>query len=60
MIQLTDAVLAIKSDAQVSISGEDVTTIVWHDDNPTNISNTIYDSCINDTDYITYANEHFI
>ena len=39
MIHLTEAVVAIKSDAQVTISGEDVTTIVWHDDNPTNITN---------------------
>ena len=39
MIQITDAVLAIKFDAQVSVSNEDVTTIVWHDDNPTNITN---------------------
>lgn len=39
MIYLTDAVLAIKSDAQVSIWKEDVTTIKWHDDNPTNITN---------------------
>ena len=39
MIFLTEAVVAIKSDAQVTISGEDVTTIVWHDGNPTNITN---------------------
>jgi len=39
MIYLADAVLAIKSDAQVNIFGEDVTTIVWLDGNPTNITN---------------------
>ena len=39
MIQLTEAVVAIKSDAEVNISGEDVTTIVWLDGNPTNITN---------------------
>ena len=39
MIQLTEAVLAIKSDAEVNISGEDITTIVWLDGNPTNITN---------------------
>ena len=39
MTHLTDAVLAIKSDAQVTISGEDVTTIIWSDGNPTNITN---------------------
>ena len=39
MVQLADAVIAIKSDAEVNISGEDVTTIVWLDGNPTNITN---------------------
>ena len=39
MILLTEAVLAIKSDAEVNISGEDVATIVWLDGNPTNITN---------------------
>ena len=39
MVQITDAVLAIKSDAQVSVSNEDVTTIVWLEGNPTNITN---------------------
>ena len=39
MTNIADAVLAIKADAQVTISGEDVTTIVWHDGNPTNITN---------------------
>ena len=39
MTLLADAVLAIKSDAEVNISGEDVTTIVWLDGNPTNITN---------------------
>ena len=39
MIYLADAVLTIKSDAQVNIFGEDVTTIVWLDGNPTNITN---------------------
>ena len=39
MIRLADAVLAIKSDAEVNISGEDITTIVWIDGNPTNITN---------------------
>ena len=39
MTFLTEVITAIKSDAQVSISGEDVTTIIWHDGNPTNITN---------------------
>ena len=39
MILLTQAILAIKSDAQVSINAEDINQITWHDDNPTNITN---------------------
>ena len=39
MILLTQAILAIKSDAQVSIDAEDINQITWHDDNPTNITN---------------------
>jgi hypothetical protein len=39
MINLADAILAIKSDAQVSIEAEDINQITWHDDNPTNITN---------------------
>ena len=39
MINLVDAILAIKSDAQVSIEAEDINQITWHDDNPTNITN---------------------
>ena len=38
-IQIIDAILAIKSDAQVSVSGDDINTLVWHDNNPTNITN---------------------
>ena len=39
MIILSEAILAIKSDAQVSINAEDINQITWHDDNPTNITN---------------------
>ena len=38
MTDIAKAILAIKSDAQVSISGEDFNKIIWHDDNPTNIT----------------------
>ena len=38
-IFLLDAVKAIKSDSNAQISGEDLSTIVWLDDNPTNITN---------------------
>ena len=39
MTDLAAAILAIKSDAQVSIINEDINQITWHDDNPTNITN---------------------
>lgn len=39
MANIIDAILEIKSDAQVSISNEDINKITWHDDNPTNITN---------------------
>ena len=38
MIDIATAILAIKSDAQVSITNEDFNKITWHDDNPTNIT----------------------
>jgi len=39
--QITTAILAIKSDAQCSVIGnesDNIDNIIWHDDNPTNIS----------------------
>ena len=39
MINIIEAILAIKSDAQVSINAENINQITWHDDNPTNITN---------------------
>jgi len=39
MINITDVILAIKSDAQVSVLDNDVEQITWHDGNPTNITN---------------------
>ena len=38
-IDICKAILKIKSDAQVSVSGEDINTLVWYDNNPTNITN---------------------
>jgi hypothetical protein len=38
-INIAQAILAIKSDAQVSVSGDDINTLEWHDNNPTNITN---------------------
>ena len=39
MIRLIEAIIAIKADAQVSNSGNDINQITWHDGNPTNITN---------------------
>ena len=39
-INILKAILSIKSNAQVSCSGDDINTLEWHDNNPTNITNT--------------------
>ena len=38
-IDICTAILSIKKGSQVSILGEDINTLVWHDGNPTNITN---------------------
>ena len=38
MTGIVEAILAIKSDAWVGISSDDVNKITWHDGNPTNIT----------------------
>ena len=38
-IHICTAITSIKKDAQVSVSGEDINTLEWHDNNPTNITN---------------------
>ena len=38
-IDISSTILEIKSDAQVSIEDNDITKIIWHDENPTNITN---------------------
>ena len=37
---ICEAILKLKSDAQVSVKGTDIDTceIIWHDNNPTNIT----------------------
>ena len=40
MTTIIQSILALKSDAQVRINDEDISTLVWVDDNPTNITNT--------------------
>ena len=39
MIDIIKAIVELKSDAQITVSENDVTKITWHDDNPTNITN---------------------
>ena len=39
MTDITQSILAIKSDAQVSVDNDDINKIIWHDGNPTNITN---------------------
>ena len=38
MTDISTAILAIKSDAQVTIWDGDIDNIIWHDENPTNIT----------------------
>jgi len=38
-IDICTAIIAIKKDAQVSVSGDDINTLEWHDGNPLNITN---------------------
>ena len=50
---ICEAILKIKSDAQVSVSGKDIDTCVieWHDGNPTNITKDQIKAKINETAY---------
>jgi hypothetical protein len=38
-IHICTAITSIKSDAQVAVSGDDINTLIWYDNNPTNITN---------------------
>jgi hypothetical protein len=38
-IDICKAIQSIKKGSQVSVSGEDINTLEWHDGNPTNITN---------------------
>ena len=38
-MNITQSILAIKADAQVSVNADDINQIIWHDGNPTNITN---------------------
>ena len=39
---ISSSILAIKADAEVTVHGNDVDTIVWSDGNPTNITKNKY------------------
>ena len=58
---IAEAILKIKSDANVTVSGTDIDTceIIWHDGNPTNITKEQIQAKINETAYIDKrANEY--
>ncbi len=58
---IAEAILKIKSDAQVSVSGNNIDTCVieWYDGNPTNITKDQIKAKINETAYQTdRANEY--
>ena len=38
-INLAQAILAINSNTQVTITDDNINTIIWHDNNPTGITN---------------------
>jgi len=38
-IDICSAILSIKNNAQVSVSGDDINTLEWYDNNPTKITN---------------------
>jgi hypothetical protein len=50
---ICEAILKIKSDAQVSVSGDNIDTCIieWHDGNPTNITKDQIKAKINETAY---------
>jgi hypothetical protein len=38
-IDIINTILKLNPTAQVSVSGDDINTLEWHDNNPTNITN---------------------
>ena len=38
MTDIISAIQALKADAQVSVGDENIKAIIWHDGNPTNIT----------------------
>ena len=58
MALIPDAILALDSKAQVSVLGEDYEKIIWHDKNPTNITQKQIDDKLKELDKIDKANEY--
>ena len=52
---IINSILKIKSDANVTVKGENIDTceIIWHDNNPTNITKDQIKAKINETAYQT-------
>tara|TARA_Y100000114_G_scaffold85306_1_gene78835 strand:- start:163 stop:432 length:270 start_codon:yes stop_codon:yes gene_type:complete len=50
---ICEAILKIKSDAEVSVHGDDIDTckIIWHDNNPTNITKEQIKAKLDETQY---------
>ena len=50
---ICETILKIKSDAQVTVNGNDIDTceIIWHDSNPTSITKDQIKAKINETQY---------
>ena len=51
---IIEAILKIKSDAQVTVNGDNIDTceIIWHDNNPTNITKEEIKSKMQEIEYI--------
>jgi hypothetical protein len=56
---ICEAILKIKSDAQVSVSGDDIDRIEWHDGNPTNITKEQIQAKIDETAYINNREKEY-
>jgi len=60
-MDIANAILKIKPDAQVSIVGNDIDTctITWHDDNPTNITKEQIKTKISQIAYIKKREDEY-
>ena len=60
-MNIANAILKIKSDAQVSVIGNDIDTctITWHDDNPTDITKEQIKTKMSEIAYQTNREEEY-